>query len=106
MHHILKIYSENEVENRNYGNVDFVKGSVAEVERLWSVADRYVDGSRNSTSPLLMEAMIFLKFNKDFWDEKTIVDAYKIACDDDLSNRIQELVLEDDFFHDSQSIYY
>ena len=85
--------------------MDFSKGSVVKVERLCSVADNHADDSRNSTSPLLMEAILFLQFNKEFWDDKTVVDAHKIACDHDLSSRIQHLVLEDNFFHDCQNIH-
>ena len=73
-------------------------GSVAEVERLWSIVDNYLDGCRNKTTPLLMEAFVFLRVNKDFWDEHTIVEAYHRARDGALSSRAQSMVSEDDIF--------
>ena len=45
-----------------------------------------------------MEVMLFLKFNKEFWDDKTVADAHNIKYDDDLFSRIQHLILEDYFF--------
>ena len=52
------------LDNYQYGNVDFILGSAAVVERLWSIADRLIDGERNNTSPLLMEALLFLRSNR------------------------------------------
>ena len=41
--------------------MDFILECVAVVDRLWSIADRFVDGDRNNTSPILMEALLFLR---------------------------------------------
>ena len=63
----LTSYAEANLNNNyNYGNCNFILGSAAEVERLWSVADRIIDGNRSSTSPLLMEAILFLKKTEGF----------------------------------------
>ncbi len=52
----------NEVKDR-YINCDFIFGSVAEVERLWSLAKYIIADTRKSTSPLVFEAILFLKVN-------------------------------------------
>lgn len=49
------------------------------VERSWSLADRLIDGSRNNASPMLMEALLFLRCNRQFWDEETALLAHKAA---------------------------
>ena len=49
----LKLKSDGSVQ---WHNANFILRSVAEVERLWSTADRVLDGKRNRTSPLLFEA--------------------------------------------------
>ena len=64
------------LDNDQYGNVDFILGSAAVVERLWSIVDRLVDGYRNNISPLLMEALIFLRENRSYWDLELVRTAF------------------------------
>ena len=64
---------------------------------MWSKADKYLDGTRSNTSPLLMETMIFLKENRRFWNEKDIIEAYKIA-QSNLSQRLMSRVTEEDMY--------
>ena len=67
----------------------------AEVERLWSIVDRHVDENRNSTTPLLMETMVFLRMNKEFWNDETIVKDYSNALQEDRSTRSESMLVED-----------
>jgi hypothetical protein len=56
-------------QNRgDYINCDNIFGSSAEVERLWSVASYILTTQRQSMTPQLFEAIIFLKTNHEFWD--------------------------------------
>ena len=87
-----------------YGNCDFIIGSVAEIERLWSFADAYLDGDRNKTTPLLFEAMIFLRYNREFWNEKTIVKALKIVKENRMSARSSGMVAEDDLYVETHDL--
>ena len=64
------------LNNYQYGNVDFILGSAAVVERLWSIVDRLIDGERNNTSPLLMEALLFLRANIIYWDKELMRTAF------------------------------
>jgi hypothetical protein len=68
----LKQISESNKRQRTdteYINVDFILGSAAEVERLWSIC-KYIltNQQRKSLTPLLFEALTFLKVNKRFWN--------------------------------------
>ncbi len=45
----------------------FILGSAAEVERLWSVAKNVLKDNRKSMTPLLFEALLFLKVNNSYW---------------------------------------
>ena len=69
--------------------------SAAAVERLWSLADKIVDGARNNTTPIVVEALLFLRCNRSFWDEETAVQAHK-AAQKSLSNRVSTLIDEDE----------
>jgi hypothetical protein len=63
----------------NYKNVDFVLGSAAEVERLWSVARYVITDLRIRLSPVMFEALLFLKVNKDYWDKYLVAEAMKLV---------------------------
>ena len=55
-----------------------VLGCAAEVERLWSIA-RYVltsQRSKMSPIPIMFETILFLKFNRELWDEKSLQKAW------------------------------
>lgn len=54
---------------------NFILGSVAEVERLWSSAKHLLGEKRHAMTPLLLEALLFLRFNECFWDEKLVAQA-------------------------------
>ena len=71
-------------------NANFILGSVAEVERLWSTADRVLDGKRNRTTPLLFEAFLFLKYNKKYWDFNLFVEAWNMQVNKRWSERMRE----------------
>ena len=50
---------------------DYVIGSAAVVERLWSVARYILTTNRSSLSPVLFEALLFLRSNRTLWDVRT-----------------------------------
>ena len=51
----------------DYVNCDFILGSTACVERLWSIAKEILHGPRNRTSPIMVEALLFLRENRRHW---------------------------------------
>lgn len=53
----------------NYMYPSFVLGSVAEVERLWSVAVYILRDNRYSLTSKVFEVLIFLKLNERILDE-------------------------------------
>jgi hypothetical protein len=59
-----------------YHNSDFILGSAAEVERLWSHAGLVLTKSRRSMTPMLLEAILFLKCNRRFWDQNLVAEAF------------------------------
>ena len=58
--------------NEAYVNCDYICGSVAPVERLWSLAGHVMPDHRSSLKPYSLEALLFLKVNKSFWDVSTV----------------------------------
>ena len=47
-------------------NIDFIVGTAAEIKRLQSIADKYVNSARNNTTLLMFEAMIFYDMIANF----------------------------------------
>lgn len=70
----------------------FILGSVAEGERIWSIAKDMLNGDiRNSLSPMLLEALIFLRFNERFWDADFVSKAITHARREKMKKRIADL---------------
>ncbi len=53
--------------NDKYRNCDFVLGSVAEVERLWSIAKSMLGTQHMHMTPITLEALLFLRMNRATW---------------------------------------
>ena len=51
-------------------------GSVAEVEWLWSVCWYILTQHCSGLTPILFEAVVFLKVNQSYWDLETVKQAY------------------------------
>jgi len=58
-----------------YINCDFILGSAAEVERLWSTCKYILCENRMRLSPQLFEALAFLKVNSRLWDAQMVIEA-------------------------------
>ena len=60
-----------------YMNVDFILGSCAMVEWLWSLANYIMVDERKAMSPIMLEAVLFLKVNNRFWDIHVVRQAMR-----------------------------
>ena len=60
-------------------NRDFILGSAAEVERLWSIATNVLTDERKKTTPLMLEALLFLRVNEPLWDVNMVKQAIHMA---------------------------
>jgi hypothetical protein len=49
-----------------YRKCDFIRGSAAEIERVWSAAEKVLSPARFSSHPSLLESILFLQFNKKY----------------------------------------
>ena len=59
-----------------YGDCLFIYGSVAEVERLWSIAKHILTNERKGMMEAAsFEELIFLKLNRSFWDVHDVARA-------------------------------
>ena len=67
----------NNNDDATYHNCDFILGSVAEVERLWSLCKYVFTDIRQALTPETFEAIIFLKVNKDYWNQDVVTRAYR-----------------------------
>ena len=73
-----------------YMNSDFILGSAAEVERLWSIATNVLTDERKKTSPLMLEAVLFLRINSRLWDVQTVKQAVHMSRNERIDQKIQE----------------
>ena len=42
--------------------------------------------------------MVFLRINREFWNDKTIAEAHAKAREENLSSRVSSMIAEDDAF--------
>ena len=87
-----------ETKDSPYKNVDFICGSAAEVERLWSIAKHILSNSRARMTPNLFESLVFLKVNNEYWDCNNVQEAYTMAKKEAQSDRINKMLEEDNNF--------
>jgi hypothetical protein len=91
-----------------YKNVDFILGSAAEVERLWSSCKHVFTAHRSTLTPVFFEAIMFLKHNQEYWDIKTVQHAFSTIIKEQREERLKKLededaaYLEDESFLDSE----
>ena len=78
-----------------YKNVDFICGSAAEVERLWSVAKYILTDNRAKLTPGMFEALLFLKTNEEYWDMATVMEAYGRVRNEIPNSRVTAMMAED-----------
>ena len=73
-------------QHSEYYNADFILSSVAEVERLWSIARYILVDQQKEMTPQMFEALLFLKVNCHFWNQDLAVMALNMAqteCSED-----------------------
>lgn len=73
-------------------SLDHVIGSAAGVERLWSQARYVLTTSRASMAPIMVEAIMFLRDNRDLWDESTVHSARAAVRDGEREDRLKKKI--------------
>jgi hypothetical protein len=78
----------------SYIDCRFLVATTNTVERLFSTSRSIMTYQRSKMSPIMFEAILFLKVNRAFWDLKTVVLAIKKT--DESRNPIEPATLERD----------
>jgi hypothetical protein len=81
-----------EIKYGEYRICDFILGSGAEIERVWSAAEKFLIPARFSTHPLLLEAILFLRFNEKYWTQYTVTQATMMVRKDNSNKRYKKEV--------------
>ena len=89
--------TDNGAVGERYINLDFIVGSAAVVESMWSEADVILIKRRRCMSPYVFEAILFLKSNRELWD---IISVQKAMLMSQPSRRTQNNIDEDANFID------
>lgn len=88
---ILDRRKRRRVEQDNlYMNLNFILGSSAEIERLFSIAGRTLADQRQNMTPMLFEALVFLKVNRGYWDFRTVLSAMRNSNSSQAHDRVAE----------------
>ena len=66
-------------QEAEYVDTNFILGSAAHVERLWSIAKNVSTCARRRMTPQLLEGLLFLKENERFWDINLVSEAIATA---------------------------
>lgn len=82
-----------------YINCDFIFGSAAKVERLWSRAVYILTNQRKRMTPMLFEALLFLQANERFWDLNLVSEAIGMAKSDGAARREAEDAAQEALWH-------
>jgi hypothetical protein len=61
----------------SYIDCRFLVATTNTVERLFSTSRSIMTYQRSKMSPIMFEAILFLKINRSFWDLKTVISAVK-----------------------------
>ena len=82
----------NQAPVEEYIDTSFIIPSAVEVERLWSIAGNVLTSNRNKMLPTLMQVIIFLKVNRDMWDEDTVHQSIINSKNTERENRSRRTV--------------
>ena len=78
----------------DYINCNFVTGSAAIVESLWSMYDALNTKRRHGMSPITVEMILYLKKNNDLWGVEDIAKANQNRLKTGRSERLQKKIAE------------
>ena len=84
-------------QNEQYVCADFVLGSFAEVERIWSAAKHVLSDERNSLKPLLFGALMFHEYNARLWGDERVAEAVRCAVSERSQKRLSEIEQQVEF---------
>jgi hypothetical protein len=82
----------------DYINCNFIVGSAAVVESLWSMYDAFNSKRRRGMSPITVEMILFLKKNKDLWGIEDVARANQDRMKADKSERVERKIAEHEEF--------
>ncbi len=86
---LKKAEEEERKTESGYIDCSFIGSSAGIVERFWSKFDALVDQRRSGMSPVMIEAILYLKENWDLWDIHNVRTALRMLQDNEKSARFQ-----------------
>jgi hypothetical protein len=91
----LRLRKKRRNEPQEYINVQIVQSTSCSIERLFSDSKYILTDYRKSMSPILFQAILFLKKNKYLWNAETVAKALHRKDDE-----TQDLQLDDDMYYE------
>jgi hypothetical protein len=84
----------------DYINCNFIIGSAAVVESLWSMYNAFNSKRCHGMSPITVEMILFRKKNKDLWGTEDAARANQSRLKADKSERVERKIAEHEEFMD------
>ena len=97
-----KVGELTDTKKAKYLNVEFICGSAEEVEWLWSICNYILTVNRTRFSPILLEAILFLRINRSFWNMKLMQESYVNIKEEQRNARLQRQMIKDDDYIDDE----
>ena len=82
----------------DYIDCNFITGSAAVVEGLWSMYDAFNSKRRRGMSPITVEMILFLKKNRDLWGIEDVAKAHAHRLKGVRDIRIEKKIAEHEEF--------
>lgn len=83
--------------DESYNDCQFILGSAAHVERLWSVSKYVLTEHRMSMTPQLFEAIVFLRENERFWDMQLVAESIGLAKRRNSEDRLAQRIAHEEY---------
>jgi hypothetical protein len=91
----LRLRKKRRSEPQEYIDIGIVQSTSCSIERLFSDSKHILTDQRKNMSPVLFEAILYLKRNRSLWNAETVAKALKRKDED-----VRNLVLDDDMFYE------
>ena len=91
----LHLQKKRRSESQEYIDIGIVQSTSCSIERLFSDSKHILTDQRKNMSPVLFEAILYLKRNRSLWNAETVAKALKRKDED-----VRNLVLDDDMFYE------
>jgi hypothetical protein len=93
----LRLRKKRRCEPQEYIDVGIIQSTSCSIERIFSDSKHILTDQRKNMSPILFEAILYLKKNRSLWSAETVAKALKrkddrnVELDEDMYYEVEEV---------------